>query len=55
MSHYYCACCGYRTMKAPPPGNHDHCEICGWMDVPEQNCMPDLSAGYNPSPSARLD
>lgn len=48
MNGFFCACCGYRTMKAPPPGNHDHCEICGWCDDLEQNSSPDLAVGYNP-------
>ena len=31
-SGYPCPCCGYYTLKQPPPGSYEICPICFWED-----------------------
>lgn len=32
LNHYYCPCCGYRTLDIEPPGKDIICPICFWED-----------------------
>jgi hypothetical protein len=47
MSQYTCPCCGYKTLKAEPPGSFNICPICFWEDDNFQYHHPDVAVGAN--------
>ncbi len=44
---FACACCGYLTLDAQPPGTFRICEVCFWEDDPVQFRDPSYAGGAN--------
>jgi hypothetical protein len=42
-----CPCCGYQTLREPPPGTWQTCQVCWWTDDPEQFENPTFDGGPN--------
>lgn len=45
--HYPCPCCGFMTLRLPPPGTHELCPVCWWEDDGVQFDDPDYQGGAN--------
>lgn len=42
-----CPCCGYLTLREPPPGTYALCPVCWWEDDGVQFRDPDRRGGAN--------
>lgn len=44
---FACPCCGFLTLREPPTGTYDICEVCFWEDDGVQFRDPDYEGGAN--------
>jgi hypothetical protein len=42
-----CPCCGYQTLREPPPGTFETCPVCRWEDDNIQFEDPTYEGGAN--------
>jgi Cysteine-rich CPCC len=42
-----CPCCGYQTLREPPPGTFESCPVCRWEDDNIQCEDPTYEGGAN--------
>lgn len=46
-TRHACPCCGFLTLKEPPPGTFHVCPVCCWEDDDTQYRYPDYAGGAN--------
>jgi hypothetical protein len=48
-----CPCCGYQTLREPPPGTFETCPVCRWEDDNIQFEDPTYEGGETASASGK--